>query len=60
MSEGELSRVRLKDVELTPVGRSNTKISLGDLWGNRFKITIRDIALPVDETLDRVKNTTGN
>ena len=58
MSEEELSRVRLKDVELTPVGRSNKKISLGDLWGNRFKITIRDIALSVDETLDRVKNIT--
>lgn len=55
MSAEELARVRLKDVELTPVGRSNKKISLGDLWGNRFKITIRDIALPVDETLERVK-----
>jgi tRNA pseudouridine13 synthase len=58
MSEEELARVRLKDVELTPVGRSNKKISLGDLWGNRFKITIRDIVLPVDETLEMVKNTT--
>lgn len=55
MSEEELSRIRLKDVELTPVGRSNKKISLGDLWGNRFKITIRDIALSKDEALGRVK-----
>ncbi len=55
MSEEELSRVRLKDVELTPLGCSNKKISLGDLWGNRFKITIRDIALSKDEALGRVK-----
>ncbi|MFH0904760.1 MAG: tRNA pseudouridine(13) synthase TruD, partial [Methanobacteriota archaeon] len=55
MSEEELSRVRLKDVELTPVGRSNKKISLGDLWGNRFKITIRDIALSKDEAPGRMK-----
>ncbi len=58
MNEEELSRVRLKDVELTPIGRSNKKISLGDLWGNRFKITIRDIVLPKDETLNRVKKIT--
>jgi tRNA pseudouridine13 synthase len=55
MSEEELSRVRLKDVELIPLGRSNRKISLGDLWGNRFKITIRDIALTKDEALGCVK-----
>ncbi len=55
MSEEELSRIRLKDAELTPLGRSNKKISLGDLWGNRFKITIRDIALSKDEALGRVK-----
>jgi tRNA pseudouridine13 synthase len=55
MGEEEMSRIRLKDVELTPVGRSNKKISLGDLWGNRFKITIRDITLSKDEALGRVK-----
>ena len=55
MSEEELSRVRLKDVELIPIGRSNKKISLGDLWGNRFIITIRDIALSKDEAFGRVK-----
>jgi tRNA pseudouridine13 synthase len=55
MSEEELSRIKLKDVELTPVGRSNKKISLGDLWGNRFKITIREIALTKDKVLEYVK-----
>ncbi len=54
MSEEEVARIRLKDVEVMPAGRSNKKISLGDLWGNHFKITIRDIAHSKDETLLRV------
>lgn len=47
--------MRLKDVELKAAGRSNKKISLGDLWGNRFMITIRDIDLTVEETVSRVE-----
>ncbi len=58
LSEEDLSGVRLKDVELKPIGRSNNKISLGDLWGNRFKITIRDIGLSQEETLLPVKSIT--
>jgi tRNA pseudouridine13 synthase len=41
--EPELERIKLRDVTITPVGRSNKKISLGDLWGNRFCITVRKI-----------------
>ena len=55
ISEEELGRIRLKDVELKVIGRSNRKISLGDLWGNRFNITIRDIGSSEDETLTTVK-----
>jgi tRNA pseudouridine13 synthase len=55
IGEEELARVRLRDVELKLVGRSNKKISLGDLWGNRFKITVRKIEFPIEETLSRVK-----
>ena len=53
--EEDIARVRLKDVELKPIGRSNKKISLGDLWGNRFKITVRDIELSQEGTLARVR-----
>lgn len=53
--EEDIARVRLKDVELKPIGRSNKKISLGDLWGNRFRITVRDIELSQNEALARVK-----
>jgi tRNA pseudouridine13 synthase len=56
--EVDIARIRLKDVELKVIGRSNKKISLGDLWGNRFNITVRDINLSQEETLSRVKSIT--
>jgi tRNA pseudouridine13 synthase len=43
----QLSEVRLKDITLEPVGQANEALSLGDLQGNRFTITIRD-CLPDD------------
>ncbi len=55
MSEEDMARVRLRDVELKVIGRSNKKISLGDLWGNRFRIIVRNIELTQDETLARAK-----
>ena len=58
LSEAELSRVKLKDIELKPIGRSNKKVSLGDLWGNRFQIMIRNIDLSYDETWVRVETIT--
>jgi tRNA pseudouridine13 synthase len=59
VGEAELARVHLKDIELKPLGRSNKKVSLGDLWGNRFKIAIRNIGLPLDETGERVRSITS-
>ena len=49
MDSSELERIKLRDVTITPVGRSNKQVSLGDLWGNRFRTIIRKIAQPVDE-----------
>ncbi|MCL7415832.1 MAG: tRNA pseudouridine(13) synthase TruD [ANME-2 cluster archaeon] len=49
LDQSELERIKLRDVTITPVGRSNKQVSLGDLWGNRFRIIIRKIAQPVDE-----------
>jgi len=59
MAPSELERIRLRDVTLTAVGRSNKKVSLGDLWGNRFKIIVRQIAQPVDEVDAMVGHTTS-
>ena len=36
------TEVRLKDIILEPVGQANEALSLGDLLGNRFSLTIRD------------------
>jgi len=42
-AEPELERVRITDVSLRPIGRSNRPISLGDLYGNEFIIVIRNV-----------------
>jgi tRNA pseudouridine13 synthase len=38
----EISRVRLKEISLEVIGRSAHALSLGELEGNRFAITIRE------------------
>ncbi len=43
LSPNDLEKVKLKDIRLIPIEFSNDRINLGDLWGNRFTITIRDI-----------------
>lgn len=58
ITQDDLSRVHLKDIELRAIGRSNKKVSLGDLWGNHFRIIIRDISLLTDETRQRVTSIT--
>jgi tRNA pseudouridine13 synthase len=55
ITQEELARVHLKDIEFKAIGRSNKKVSLGDLWGNRFNITIRNIELSPVETGQRVQ-----
>jgi tRNA pseudouridine13 synthase len=41
--EAELERVRIMDVSLKVLGRSNKAVALGDLHGNEFSIVIRNI-----------------
>ena len=43
ITETELEQVKIADVSLKPIGRSNKAVSLGDLYGNEFEIIIRDI-----------------
>ena len=43
VDEEELERVRIADVSLKLIGRSNKAVSLGDLYGNEFEIIIRNI-----------------
>ena len=43
IAETELERLKIADVSLKLIGRSNKAVSLGDLHGNEFEIVIRDI-----------------
>lgn len=56
ITEEQLQQIKIKDVELRLIGRSNKKIALGDLHGNKFSIMIRDIEHPEGETRDRVES----
>lgn len=42
-SKERIEQLELKDIILEPVGRSKAPLSLGDLKGNKFIITIRNI-----------------
>ncbi len=55
----EIENVHLKDIELKVLGRSRKSIELGDLWGNDFIITIRDIASSPEETKKLLDKTTN-
>lgn len=54
----EIERVHLKDVELKVLGRSRKAVELGDLKGNEFRITIRNISRPVLEINTLITKTT--
>ncbi len=55
----KVENIHLKDIELKVLGRSRKSIELGDLWGNDFIITIRDIASSPEETKKLLDMTTN-
>jgi tRNA pseudouridine13 synthase len=46
LDEAELKRITLPGLKIKVLGRTNRSVGLGDLLGNRFRITIRDLACP--------------
>jgi tRNA pseudouridine13 synthase len=58
VSEKDIENFHLKDVELKVIGRSSRSLGLGDLYGNEFSITIRDIDLRPDELNNNISHTT--
>ncbi|MDI6889003.1 MAG: tRNA pseudouridine(13) synthase TruD [Methanocellales archaeon] len=56
--EDALERINLPGVELKVIGRSNKKVALGDLWGNKFRIAIRDVEPPLDVVKERMMSIT--
>ncbi|RLG34932.1 tRNA pseudouridine(13) synthase TruD, partial [Methanosarcinales archaeon] len=56
IEDDDLAHIRLKDVTLRIIGRSNKPVSLGDLYGNEFEITIRGLKGSEDEILQRINS----
>jgi len=54
IDDDAIAHIRLKDVALRIIGRSNKPVSLGDLYGNEFEITIRGLRGSEDEILRRI------
>ena len=46
LDELELKRITLPGLKIKVLGRTNRSVGLGDLLGNRFRITIRDLVCP--------------
>ncbi|MHC1635060.1 MAG: tRNA pseudouridine(13) synthase TruD [Candidatus Methanospirareceae archaeon] len=58
VDDEELKRVKIANVKLKKVGRSNKPVSLGDLYGNEFEVVIRDVNMEKGEIEDRVERIT--
>ena len=50
IKEDEIDKVNLKGITLKKIGYSNKAVYMGDLFGNRFNITIRNIDHSFEET----------
>jgi tRNA pseudouridine13 synthase len=59
VAEEDLRKITLPRVEITPVGRANRQLALGDLAGNNFDIRITGIQLPKDELESRIATISG-
>lgn len=60
VEEEAVQNVHLKDTELKILGRSNKSLELGDLIGNEFIITVRDIDIDEKELESRLSQTTAS
>src|SRR5512136_1164824 len=50
LDESELKKITLPDLKIKVLGRTNRCVGLGDLLGNRFEITIRELNCPDAKT----------
>ena len=58
IKEEDLEKVNIKDIQLREFSYSNDRIDLGDLQGNRFAITIRNLDLDADSIKNIIDSTT--
>ncbi len=54
VKEEDLENVSIKDIQLREFSYSNDRIDLGDLQGNRFSITLRNLDLDEDSIKNRI------
>ena len=59
VSPENLMKIKIKDMVLGNFQYSDDKIDLGDLWGNRFTITVRNINLNSGEIAKRIEKIAG-
>lgn len=55
----DLVKVRVKDVVLRDFVYSDERITLGGLWGNRFRVSLRDVSGDVGEVVESVERIAG-
>lgn len=53
----EVQTLRTKDIEILDAFRSARPLEIGDLFGNRFRIVVRDLAVPPEKTASLVEET---
>ncbi|VVB59290.1 putative tRNA pseudouridine synthase D [uncultured archaeon] len=52
----QLEKIKIRGVKLIPVQYSDKKSFLGNLWGNRFEITARDIDMEKDRLKEFIES----
>jgi tRNA pseudouridine13 synthase len=52
----KLASVRMKDVTLKDYSYADHPLALGDLWGNKFTVTVRCVGLSIEEIKKRLKD----
>jgi len=50
-----LGSLELSNIEIRDIAKSKRPVQIGELWGNRFTILLRDFVVPVDEAVERAK-----
>jgi tRNA pseudouridine13 synthase len=57
VAPGDLEKLNIKGIDLCDFKRSDERISLGEAMGNRFRVTIRNIALDRKELRETLSET---
>lgn len=55
MNRESVLNIHMKDITISPIGRGK-KVFLGDLWGNRFTICVRNIDLPREKITEHIES----